>query len=122
MDPTRDLEWFTVLNPDKHLVYGYLFCRSDYPWIQHWGNYPGAAQVVRGMEFGTQPWDISRRRAITQNSMFDVPTYRWLPAKGKIESHFLLFYARTPGGFTQVDDVRLENGHIRWKTGNPARS
>ena len=40
------------------------------------------------------------------------PTYRRLPAKGKVESHFLLFYARTSTGFSQVDDVRLEDGHI----------
>ena len=64
------------------------------------------------MEFGTQPWDISRRRAITQNSMFDVPTYRWLPAKSKIESRYLLFYARAPEGFRKVDDVRLEGGKL----------
>ena len=44
--------------------------------------------------------------------MFGAPTYRWLPAKSKIESHFLLFYARTPAGFTSVDDVLFENGRI----------
>jgi hypothetical protein len=64
------------------------------------------------MEFGTQPYDFARRRSIAQNSMFDTPTYRWLPAKSKIESHFLLFYAHTPASFGQVDDVRMESGHI----------
>jgi hypothetical protein len=44
--------------------------------------------------------------------MFDTPTYRWLPAKSKIESRFLVFFARIPQGFTKVDDVRLENGRI----------
>ena len=33
MDPSRELEWSTVLNPDKHLVYGYIFRRSGYPWM-----------------------------------------------------------------------------------------
>jgi hypothetical protein len=44
--------------------------------------------------------------------MFDAPTYRWLPAKSKIETKFLLFYARTPEGMKKIDDARLEGGHI----------
>jgi hypothetical protein len=44
--------------------------------------------------------------------MFNAPTYRWLPAKSKIESHFLLFYARVPEGFQEVDDIRLQGGAI----------
>jgi hypothetical protein len=35
-----------------------------------------------------------------------------LPARTKIESRFLMFYAHTPEGFSKVDDVRLENGTI----------
>jgi hypothetical protein len=112
LNPGREQEWVSAFNSEKRLVYGYIFRRSDFPWLEHWGSYPSAGQVVRGIEFTTQPYDGSRREVITQNSMFGAPTYRWLPAKSKIESHFLLFYARTPEGFHQVDDVRLENGHI----------
>jgi hypothetical protein len=35
-----------------------------------------------------------------------------LPAKSKITTHFLMFYARVPEGFAKVYDVRLENGQI----------
>lgn len=112
LDPSRKLEWVTSLNFGRRLVYGYIFRREDYPWIQYWGNYPAVTQVVRGMEFGTQPYDVPRREAITMGSMFETPTYRWLPAKSNIESHFLLFYAHVPEGFRKVDDVRLQNGRI----------
>ena len=44
--------------------------------------------------------------------MFETPTYRWLPALGKITSQFVLFYTQTPEGFSKVDDVTLENGVI----------
>jgi hypothetical protein len=44
--------------------------------------------------------------------MFETPTYRWLPALSKITSSFIMFYAHTPDGFAQVDDVVLENGVI----------
>jgi hypothetical protein len=112
LDPSRNLEWVTSLNFGRKLVYGYIFRREDYPWIQYWGNYPAVTQAVRGMEFGTQPYDVPRREAITMGSLFETPTYRWLPAKSKIESHFLLFYAHVPEGFRKVDDVRLQNGRI----------
>ena len=35
-----------------------------------------------------------------------------LPAQSTITSSFIMFYARTPDGFTHVDDVRLETGAI----------
>jgi hypothetical protein len=112
MDPSRILEWVAALNSERHLLYGYVFRKEDYWWLQHWGDYPSAKQAVRGMEFGTQPYDVPRREAITLNSMFGTPTYRWLPAKSKIESHFLLFYVRVPEGLNQVDDIRLENNRL----------
>jgi hypothetical protein len=112
LDPARRLEWVTVLNSGKKLIYGYVFRREDYPWLQHWGNFPSGAALVRGLEFATQPYDVPRRDAISANSLFGTPTYRWLPAKSKIESHFLIFYARVPDGFRKVDNVTLENGAI----------
>ena len=45
--------------------------------------------------------------------MFGTPTYKWLPAKAKLHSSFLLFYAKTPQGFGSVADVKLENGKIQ---------
>jgi hypothetical protein len=112
VDPSRTLEWVAALNSSKRIILGYVFKREEYPWLQHWGDYPGDTQVVRGMEFSTQPYDLPRREIMTDGPMFGTPVYRWLPAKSKIESHFLLFYTRVPEGFQHVDDVRLEHGRI----------
>jgi hypothetical protein len=112
LDPSRRLEWVAAFNSRKRIILGYVFKREEYPWLQHWGAYPADTQVVRGMEFGTQPYDLPRREIVTDGPMFGTPVYRWLPAKSKIESHFLLFYARVPEGFDHVDDIRLENGRI----------
>ena len=112
LDPARALEWVAALNTSRRMVYGYLFRREDYPWLQHWDNYPNTAQLVRGMEFATQPYDVSHRDTVNLHAMFDTPVYRWLPAKSKIESHFLLYYARVPEGFGRIDDVRFENGQV----------
>ena len=112
LDPSRRLEWVAAFNSGKRMILGYVFKREDYSWIQYWGSYPADTQVVRGMEFGTQPYDLPRRETITNGPLFGTPAYRWLPAKSKIESHFLLFYTRVPEGFQHVDDITLENGRI----------
>jgi hypothetical protein len=112
VDPTRDLEWVTALHPKKRLILGYIFRRAEYPWLQYWGNYPPTQKMARGLEFSTQPFDVSRREVITTGTMFDTPLFRWLPAKSKIRTKFLMFYARVPDGFIKIDDVRLENGRI----------
>jgi hypothetical protein len=113
MDPSRRLAYVTALHPERQAILGYVFRREEYPWIQIWDSYPGGGRRSnRGMEFAVQPFDLPRRDVIQTNSMFDTTTYRWLPAQSKITSSFIMFYTRTPEGFTQVDDVRLETGAI----------
>ncbi len=112
LDRNRDLEWETAINPKKRLILGYVFKRADYPWVQYWGHYPPTQKMARGMEFSTQPFDLPRREVVTTGTMFDTPLYRWLPAKSKIKTQFLLFYAHVPEGFNKVDDVTIANGEI----------
>jgi hypothetical protein len=113
MDPSRRLAFVTAFHPDKQALFGYVCRREYYPRTQKWDSYPGVGRrSFRGMEFATQPFDLPRRDVIQANSMFDTPTYRWLPAKSKIGSSFVMFYTRTPDGFTRVDDVVLENGKL----------
>ena len=113
MDPSRRLAYVTALHPERQALLGYVFHREEYPWIQIWDSYPGGGRrSYRGMEFAVQPFDLPRRDVIQTNSMFGTPTYRWLPAQSTITSSFLMFYTRTPDGFSQVDEVVLANGTL----------
>lgn len=112
MDPSRKLVFVTALHPAKRLLLGYLFKPEEYPWLQNWENYPPTMKMARGLEFSTGPFDVPRREVIQLNSLFGAPVYRWLPARAKIASDFLMFYARTPEGFLRIDDVKMENGRI----------
>jgi hypothetical protein len=112
MDPSRRLVFVTAFNTEKRLLLGYVFRREEYPWTQLWESYPSDGRIARGLEFSTQPFDLPRREVIQTNSMFDTPTYRWLPAKSKISSAFLMFYTRTPDRFRKVDDVILDGGKL----------
>jgi hypothetical protein len=110
MDPQRPLGFVTALNLDQHLLFGYVWPRQDYPWVMSWMNYTGDDHAARGMEFSTQPFDLSHLEVIEANPMFGAPTFRWLPAKSKIRSRFLVFYTKAPDGFTKVDSITLTGG------------
>ena len=112
MEPSRPLAYVTVLNTAKRYLLGYVFHREEYPWVQNFMSYNTTGWSGRGLEFATQPFDLPRREMVELNRMFDTPVYRWLPAKSKIASRFLMFYVRSPEGMSRVDDVRLENGKI----------
>jgi len=113
MDPARRLVFVTAFNASRQLLLGYVFRREEYPWTQLWEFYPDRDRIARGLEFATQPFDLPRREVIQTNSLFDTATYRWLPARSRIGSAFLIFYTRTPDGFRKVDDVTLDNGKLR---------
>jgi hypothetical protein len=107
MEPARPLAWVTVLNKARHYLLGYLFRREEYPWVQNYKQYAAHGWIGRGLEFATQPFDLPHGDMVELNRMFDSPVYRWLPAKSKTATRFLLFYAKSPEGMTRVDDVRL---------------
>lgn len=112
LDPSRKFVFVTALHTGKRLLLGYLFEREQFPWLQNWQNYPADRRMARGLEFSTQPFDVPRREVVQMNTLLETPTYRWLPAKSKISSRYLLFYARAPEGFSKADDVRVENGQL----------
>ncbi|MFN0102521.1 MAG: hypothetical protein ACKV2U_10580 [Bryobacteraceae bacterium] len=111
-DPARRLGFVTAINLEKRLMLGYLLRREEYPWLQEWMNYASNLALARGLEFGTQPFDVPRRQTVEMGKMFDTPAFRWLPAKAKIGTRFLMFYTRVPAAFAQVDDVRQEGGEL----------
>jgi len=112
LDSRREFAFVTAVNTRRHLVLGYLVRPSDYPWLQDWEHFSNPTTMARGLEFATQPFGMPRREVVNMHSLLDTPTFRWLPAKAKIETSFLMFYAKTPQRFNRVDDVRLENGRI----------
>lgn len=112
MDPSRKLVWVTALHLEKQLLLGYVFKREEYPWLQCWDNYGPKGDMARGLEFGTLPFDVSRREAVDKSGLFGTPSFRWLPAKSTIGSKFLFFYTKTPAGFSRITDVVLEGGQL----------
>jgi hypothetical protein len=47
------------------------------------------------MEFGVSPFPESRRDMVDRGTLFDVPTYRWLPAKGTLAADYFVLTGET---------------------------
>jgi hypothetical protein len=95
MDPQRACAFFAAFSPAHHLAFGYVWRPADFPWMGIWeenlsrGRPPwNGATVARGMEFGVSPIPESRREMIDRGRLFGVPTYRWLPAKSRLEVEY----------------------------------
>ncbi len=112
MDEGRDDAFLTAIATKENLLLGYLFPRADFPWVQHWMHYPEDGAYAWGLEFGTQPYDMTKAEILALSPMFGTPAFRWLPAKSRISTRFLMFAAKVPPGFDRVSDVRLENGKL----------
>ncbi len=122
MDPESEWAFVTALHPAKRLLLGYLFRTEDYPWLQTWESYPRDRLMARGLEFGTQAFDLPRRQVITEGRKFGALLYRWLPARSKVRGRYLMFWTRTPDGFKGVDEAVWKDGVIRITDGRSGQS
>jgi hypothetical protein len=111
-----DLAWFTATNPKLDLAVGYLFHRSDFPWVGIWDEKLSRATppwnrrtFVRGLEFSTTPLPMSRREIISQGKLFGTPTFRWIEALGQIEAVFVLYVGRASASDLQDQALRFLN-------------
>ena len=112
MDPEAGWAFVTALHPRKRLLLGYLFRPREFPWLQTWEFYPRSGVLARGLEFGTQAFDLPRREVVTAGRLFGQLLYRWLPARETIEGGYVMFWTRTPEGFEGVDAVRWRDGKL----------
>jgi hypothetical protein len=95
VDPGRAQAFFVAFRPDIRLAFGYVWKRSDFPWLGIWEEnrsrtsppWNGTA-LTRGMEFGVSPFPESRRQMIDRGHLFNVPTYRWIPARSRVEVEY----------------------------------
>jgi hypothetical protein len=119
VDPKRETGFVAALNARHHLLIGYCFRRSDYPWVTIWEENraiaarPWVARTeTRGLEFGTTPLALRRRETYAMGKLFDTPTFDCVPAHGRRTVHYAAFLATVPPDFDRVRDVRIEKDRI----------
>lgn len=105
MDASKETAFFTAWSPTTKMAFGHVWKRSDFPWLGIWeenrsrtGSPWNGKTVTRGMEFGASPFPESRKEAVARGSLFGAPTYRWLPARTKVQVEYwaVLRHAEAP--------------------------
>lgn len=104
MDPHRRQAFFLAWSPSSKALFGYVWERSDFPWLGIWEeNYSrtfppwNGKTLTRGMEFGASPMPEGRRAMIERGSLFGVPGFRWIPAKARVSVDYCAFLTSAPG-------------------------
>src|SRR5262245_3453278 len=95
MDPARDDAFFVAFSPAAALAFGYTWRRADFPWMGIWeeNNSRTSAPwngrtLTRGLEFGVSPMPETRRQMIERGRLFDSPTFRWIPARQRVDAEY----------------------------------
>ena len=109
-DPAQEHACFVAFSPQYKLAFGYVWKTADFPWMGIWEencSRPGppwdGRTITRGMEFGVSPFPESRRAMIERSRLLDTPTYKWLPARGRLEAEYWISSRITgeiPGSLT----------------------
>lgn len=111
VDPSRAYGFFAALNPKLRLLFGYVFPRAHFRWLNVW-EANDAEMYTRGMEFSNTPLHGTMKVMVRSPQLWGTPTFEWLDAKGKLSKRFCAFSARVPEGYKGVADIRISGGNL----------
>jgi hypothetical protein len=113
----REQAFFTAWSPATKTAFGYVWQRSDFPWLGIWEENGGRAHapwngrtLTRGMEFGASPFPETRREALARGSLFGDPTCRWIPAMGRASVEYRIFLTESE---REPEAVEWRDGAVR---------
>jgi hypothetical protein len=95
LDPDREFERFSAYHSGYRLLFGYVFQRSEFPWLNVWENHD-SRMLTRGMEFSNTPRHGTMKKLIQTPTLWDTPAYDWINAKGKLTKSFTAFLQELP--------------------------
>jgi hypothetical protein len=104
--------WVTAVNASRGLLLGYLWKKSDYPWLNIWRHVENAKPLARGLEFGTTGLHQPFAALLEKGRIFGRPLYAYLDAGQSATRSYAAFLFPVPGDFQGVAEVRYENGKI----------
>jgi hypothetical protein len=111
IDPKREIAFFSAYHPRLRQVFGYVFRRAEFPWLNIWeANEP--AMLTRGLEFSNTPTHGTLKAMVQAKPIFNTPMYEWIDARSGITKRFAAFSARVPEGYQGVADVRVSGAKL----------
>lgn len=120
VDPGKEFGWITAFSPSHQLMIGYLWRRSDYPWINHWIHWSNEKIVYRGMEFGTTGIHKPYPEMLNKNllELLGEKTYSYLDAGESHSRAYISFLQPMDKGYRGVADIKYDNHTLSIKEKN----
>ncbi len=102
MAPGAEQAFFTAYDPATKIAFGYVWKRSDFPWLGIWEENYSREQppwrgktLTRGMEFSVSPFPETRRAMVDRGSLFGEKGFLWMPAGGTKTVEYAIFIRHT---------------------------
>jgi hypothetical protein len=105
-DTKREWAFFTVFQRRLALLFGYVYPRADFPWLNVWECNTEKMQT-RGMEFSNTPHHGTMKTLISASHLWDVPTYEWLDAHSTVQKKFIAFLHPVPTDYRGTADIHV---------------
>lgn len=106
--------WLTAYSPVHHLLLGYIWPRSAYPWINLWTHANGSTLAYRGLEFGTtgihKPFTEILHRELTH--VLGEKTIRYLGPAQTERRRYTGFLQKCAPGFMGVDNILYDDKRL----------
>jgi hypothetical protein len=119
LDPRSTLGYVAAVNLRYGLLIGYCFNRNDFPWVAVWEENRAIAgppwkkrTETRGLEFGTTALPVTRHENVSMGSLYGVPTFASVPARGRKTVRYLAFLAQLPSELTEIQTIGIERNEI----------
>jgi len=117
VDANSRIGWITAYSPVHNLLLGYVWKRSDYPWIHLWQHWNETEMLYRGIEFGTagihQPFPEILN---TATQLFGEKTFAYIDAGETVCKKYLAFIYKTGNDFTGTENITAAANCIEIKT------
>ena len=120
VDPGRRYGYFVAAHPGRRLLFGYIFVRAEFPWLNIWeANNP--TMLTRGMEFSNTPTHGTMRALVAAPLLWGTRAFEWLDGKGSLRKRFAAFAARSPENWRGTADVSVREGGLEIVETGPGR-
>lgn len=106
-DTTRDWAFFTVFQRRFALLFGYVYAKADFPWLNVWEANTDRMQT-RGMEFSNTPHHGTMKTLISASQIWDVPAYEWLDAHSSVCKQFIAFLHPVSSDYRGTAGIHVE--------------
>ena len=107
--------WITACNPKEQLLIGYVWRRSDYPWVIEWRHLENGVPAAIGLEFGTTGLHQPPAVLVSKHQIFGRRLFDYLDTGESAERSYGVFLSEIPGTYRGVARIVVEDGTLTVK-------